>query len=506
MSLRTMLRKPYGFPAVAGPRKKKHFYNFGDYRLNATDRVLERNGCLVPLMPKVADTLTVLVGRAGEIVDKEELMRSVWPDTFVVESSLTRNISVLRSALQARSGTPRLIETIPKRGYRFTAPVSESWEKPGQTPAVAAPPKQSGLGVTFIGMKWRWGAIAAVTILLTVGGTGFRTVSDPTPQRIRTAVSPRNNEAERHYRIGRYLWGKITPASVGKSVAWFERAIQLNPTSALAHAGLADALVVQGDLGLADPGDLFPRAKKLAEMAVSIDPQLPAAHASLGMALLLYDWNWKAAEVELRRAISLDPKFAPGYHRYAWLLAKAGRFNESKRMIRKALDLDPVSPLIGAHSGAILYLAREYERAVLELRAVLDREPSCALARYYLARCYAHLGLYDEAFAELQHAEIPDRGLLNDRAWLYARSGNLAKAEEIFAGAKRLVDEGAASESSLLMLYLALGKNKEALDAYEIAIAEHQSYVLNGKTDPRLDPLRSDPRFASLIRRTGLTP
>jgi DNA-binding winged helix-turn-helix (wHTH) protein len=116
-----------------------HFYEFGRFRLDATERVLRRDQDLVPLTPKVFDILLVLVERGGHVVEKDDLMKRVWPDTFVEEGNLTQSVSLLRKALGEAPGGPQFIETISRRGYRFVAEVREGRESEAKAVPVAAP-------------------------------------------------------------------------------------------------------------------------------------------------------------------------------------------------------------------------------------------------------------------------------------------------------------------------------------------------------------------------------
>lgn len=443
-------------------------YRFGEFRLDRS--LLAFRSIAVPLTPKAVDTLYLLVSRAPEVVSKEEIMKAVWPDTFVVESSLARNISLIRKALEDRSGPHPYIETIPKRGYRFVSPVNPEGRQPEP-------------------FRLAWLMPAAGIVLIAAAALAlYWRPSGPPP------------EPDPATLIGWHLFHKVTPAEIRQALTVFENTVALQPGSATAHAGLAAALITLPRLS-GGHADLLARAKRESETAVRLDPRLGAAHAALGMARMVADWDFTGAEASFRRALDLDPHSILALVGLSQLLSATVRSNEALALAQQAAKIDPVSPMIGVQVGIAFYHQRRFDDAARQFRSVLERERGFALAHYYLGLTYGYLERFQDALEHLAKADLHPGMLRADRAWLALRQGDRKPAETLYSQLQADVRAGSASASSLLLLAASLGLLEDAFSSLEVAQRERNPDLLNLRSDPRLEPLRADQRYEEAVRR-----
>jgi DNA-binding winged helix-turn-helix (wHTH) protein/tetratricopeptide (TPR) repeat protein len=466
-------------------------YRFGPFQLDAAGRILERDGERVALTPKVIDTLLVLVANAGQLVTKEALIQSVWPDVTVVDSGLTRNISVLRKTLEAGVAEGTYVETIPRRGYRFVAPVEPIAAKPEEsTPPVERP--------TIAVRRFPIWAVASLSILTAAGiGCLFAFSQGPNVSRSREAQEPM-------VRIGEHLLYKLSPSETARALGYFERAAARNPRSAGAHAGISMALVRLSGLGSLGT-EVLSRASVAAQRAVELDPTSAAARCARGEALFCVDWRFNEAETEFRRALELQPESVQTRYSYSVLKVAMGQLSEARRLVEEALRLDPASPALGAQYCKLFYYDRDFERAVLECRKVLDREPGYALASYYLALSLAFQGRTAEATQALQDTRLAADVVATDHTWVSLRAGNRAAAEGRLETFRDLIRKGRMQRSAKLLLTAALGLRDEAFEAVDAAVEAHAPEMLTLLIDPRLDAIRQDHRYKDAVRRMGLS-
>jgi DNA-binding winged helix-turn-helix (wHTH) protein len=443
--------------------------------------VLDRDGCDIPLPPKAIETLLVLVENYGHVVSQQTLMNRVWPGTFVTDSSLMRNISLLRKALDDDPSGTSCIETVSKRGYRFAMPVVEMSE--------TSRPQRFSLA------RSRWAIVIAATLLIVL-------ISGLAAMR-RGAISP---EARTAYLIGRHLIEKATPLETRKAREYFEEALRQDPKSSLAHAGLAQALIQMGGLGAGDPRELFPEARRLAEQAVILDPRQPLAHVAFAKARLLTDWDWRAAEASMRESVRLGDPSPAAHTSYGCFLSTLGRFDEARIQLHAAQALDPASPYIGTVAARNEYFAGRWKDAAAQFAAVLERESGYSLANYYLALTLGFQGRAQDAFRELNNARLQPERLRSETAWLQYREGRPDLAAAALEQKKRLIASGVGSRCDLLLLTATLNLKDEAFQSLNACFADHSTVVLNLNSDPRLQPLRADPRFDAALRRLGLEP
>ena len=289
-----------------------------------------------------------------------------------------------------------------------------------------------------------------------------------------------------------------------RAIEHFEQAIAHDPNYALAHAGLADCYIMLYQYGDYSDKENIPRARAAATKALQIDPTLAEAHTSLGFVLYSERDN-SAAEREYKQALELNPNYATTYHRYSSMLSSTGRPDEALQMIKRAQELDPLSLIINTALGQHYYLNRRYDEAIEQLRKTLEMDPTFIHARGYLGMAYLKRGMYEDAIKEIEKG----RGLSDNfsppivvvlRGYIYAVSGKRAEAQKILKDLIELRKRRHVSAPHIALIYAGLGESDQAFAWLETAYKEKE-LGFGWLNDPSLDSLRSDPRFADLVRR-----
>ncbi|HSS43714.1 MAG TPA: tetratricopeptide repeat protein, partial [Thermoanaerobaculia bacterium] len=290
-----------------------------------------------------------------------------------------------------------------------------------------------------------------------------------------------------------------------KAFEYFHQAIEIDPTYALAYAGLTVACWDVSNLQKA-PRDVMPQAEAAARRAVEIDDELAEAHASLALVEMAYDWDRPAAEKEYRRAIELKPGYASVHQWYGWHLALLGRLDESIAEMKRAQRLDPLSGEISSYVGLSLYWARDYSKAIEQLRKSLELDPGSWFSHSLLGWAYLQNGQTSEAFAEIQRSRQLDdnQWALADLGHAYAVSGKRAEAEGVLRELKERAKRGYVSKYLVARIYAGLGEKDTAFGLMEKAFEDRDESETWLRVDPMMDSLHSDARYADLLRRLGL--
>jgi TolB-like protein/DNA-binding winged helix-turn-helix (wHTH) protein/Flp pilus assembly protein TadD len=608
-------------------KRAEHLYEFGRFRLDPAQRILLRDGELVPLTPKVFDLLLLLVENNGHLVGKEELISAIWPDTFIEESSLTKNVSILRKLLGEGAASAVHIETLSKRGYRLAGDVrrvpnigetelvvhrhlrarlvttevtiaDDSEEQahgvrelkatgadvrtlavlPFRTIGKDQAGEYLGLGladvlITQLGntgeivvrptsavLKYAESRPDSITVgselgvdaivegsvqlangrlRVTVQMVGVRdgvtlwadkfnaeltdifAVQDSISGQVAHALTLKLTGAKRErlrkrytenaaayesYLKGRYFWNKRNIEGFRKAVAQFEAAIEVDPTYALAYAGLSDTYVLLASWGEQSPREALPRARAAAAKSLEIDEELCEGHASLGN--VLYGmWDLAGAEAALKRAIELNPNYATAHNRYAQVLVSLRRFDEAIAEMERAHELDPLSAMVNTAIGSPYFYAGQYDRAVKQYRQVLELEPDFVPALFSLSSALSQMGCFDEALeAARKVVEITGRHplLIAHLANMYAAAG---LREEAFKELDELLSgDRPPLPYALSLVYARLGDSDRAIALLEEAYEMRNTHLHDLNIDPEFELLRSDQRFTSLARRVGLDP
>jgi TolB-like protein/DNA-binding winged helix-turn-helix (wHTH) protein len=329
----------------------------------------------------------------------------------------------------------------------------------------------------------------------------------PPPVKL-SSMSPQQVGAYDLYLKGLFYWNKRTIPGFQQAIGYFEQAIAKDPDYAPAYAALANSYSLFTAYSLSPAAQFMPKARATALRALELDPNLPEAHTALALVVQNYDYDWQTADREYRRAIELNPNHATAHHWYAEHLGYRGRFDEAFRESERARQLDPLSLIIAADQGALLYYSRQYDRAIQQLRAVLEMDPSFPRA-HLIGRVYVEKGMFTEARANLEDM----RRLRGEGDWYWGElafiGGRTGQQELARRALKKLEDwnrRERVTTASLLLAYQGVGDSDKTLTYMEKAYAEHWNALTLLKVDPAYDPLRSDPRFQDLLRRVGLSP
>ena len=275
----------------------------------------------------------------------------------------------------------------------------------------------------------------------------------------------------------------------------------------LAYAGLADSYNLLGLYvyhGL-PPKESYPRAKAAAVQALKIDDTLAEPHTSLAWAKFRFDWDWAGAEREFERAIELNPRYPTAHHWYAYYLSGMGRLDQARAAIQRAQELDPLSLIINATVAHVFYYAREYDRAIEQLRKTLEIDSNFGHAHRLLGEAYRKKAMFGEAIAEMQKAVALSGGsrvyYLAQLGNVYAVSGRRGEALRILDELMELSQQEYVSPTNFAIVCIGLGEKDQAFAWLEKAYEERSTFLTEFAVEPMFDSLRSDPRFQDLLRR-----
>ena len=323
------------------------------------------------------------------------------------------------------------------------------------------------------------------------------------------SMHPINPEAFQLWLKGRYYWYKLNPEGLQKAIEYFQQALEKDPAYAPAYAGLADSYNLLAFFNVFPPREVMPKAKAAAVKALELDDNLAEAHVSLGWAGFTYDLDWPAAGKHFERAIVLNPAYPLAHSYYSLYLGALGRPEESLTEAKRALDLDPVSPAINHYVIVQLYLARRFDEAIEQCRKTLELDPSFTPVHGTLAEVYSAKGMYREALAEYEEYSALSGGSPRSTAFVgyaHARLGQRSQAFRVLEQLRAASKQKYVPALSFAIVYVGLGEKEQAFLWLEKAYDERTNSLAYLKVQATWDPLRSDPRFADLVRRIGLPP
>ncbi len=315
-------------------------------------------------------------------------------------------------------------------------------------------------------------------------------------------------EAYQLYLRGRHHWTRRTPDHVKKGAEYFQKAIEKDPSYAIAYSGLADCYSILGVYSILPSKEALAKAKAAAVAAVAFDDELAEGHTSLGFIRAYLDWDWSGGEREFQRALELNPGYWVTPYWYGLMLTSMGRFEEAEQQIRRAMELEPLSSVV-MHGAAMNSLtSRRYAEAVERSLKGLENDPHYFLLRFWLGLAYLLEARYPEAIRELQTAlDLGGRGVswgVGSLGHAYAVAGDKAEARRILEELLDRAKRETIDFLSVAVIYAGLGDIEDALISLEKGCdARGMSGVLV-KVDPRFDPLRSEPRFQQILRRMNL--
>jgi TolB-like protein/Flp pilus assembly protein TadD len=327
-------------------------------------------------------------------------------------------------------------------------------------------------------------------------------------ERRRLAAQPTGNrEAYTLYLKGRYFWNKRSEADIETALQYFQQAVDLDPSYALAWVGIGDVWIFRGFYSRLAPRESFPKAKSAVARALEFDSTLAEAHASLAHIRFEFDHDWDGAEREYRRAIELNPSYATAHHWYGGFLSGMGRHDEALREAEAARSLDPLSRIVQTWMGLRYYFARRDSAAIAEYRKALELEPSFAPAHWHLGWAYAQVGRPADAVTEAERAlalDSSDLVYLASVGHAYAVAGRGRDARSILARLESAAATRHVSAYHVAAIHIALGDTNAGLDWLERALAEQSPWIGYLLVDPRVDPVRRQPRFRALLQKAHL--
>jgi len=533
-----------------------------------------------------------LVESQGRLLEKDELLKRLWPDSFVEEVALAHNISQLRKALDERSDQARFIETVPKRGYRFIAPVESiaaatavpsritvgvlpfenlspgldrEYLADGFTEETIAtlgqidPDHLSVIGRTsMMAYKHATKALGEIgrdlgveflvessvraegekiritsklirardqSVVWTASYDGEpasvlefqRELSTTIAEQVRLRLSPerlgalarrhtRNAEAYDLYMRGLYFSNRHSDSGTQRAIECFTGATALDPEYALAWSGLADAYSSSTITNDALPSSMAPLAREAARRAVSADPTLAAAQASLGIIHFWFDWDWPSAEAALRSAIQLDPSYAVAHSRLGILLGQTARHSEARARICRSRELDPLQAMHYVLSAQVAFTGRNYAGALEFARQAIAIDPELRSGHHQAAQAYERLGQYELALNQLNLAarfSLENGMSIGLRGYVFAKAGRAQEAREVINTLQAISRERYVPPSFIAIVYTAVGEPQAALQWLERAFKVRDVHLVRLPADPKWDPLRDHPQFRKLLQRCG---
>jgi DNA-binding winged helix-turn-helix (wHTH) protein/Tfp pilus assembly protein PilF len=519
-------------------------YHFDDVVVDCERFEIEKSGEVKKLTPRAFSLLLYLIENRDRVVEKSELFDKIWHERFVTDNALTRTVADIRRVLGDDAGTPKYIETVPKRGYRFVAELKTEEADTGSLNMTL--PVGRGRRVDWLRLS-----VVAIAIAVTVlGGTvanhlvsdrdgnsvevvppikisdnnltrvvhppqpldpgdpqqrnSFKTqLPDPSPSPSPKKISG-NPLAAQLYFEGDKLVNTLDPGKAQQGLDHFQRAIKLDPNFALAYVGVAHYYFNVGGARQ----ESIALAKAAAERALELDPDLAEAYAVRGLLYSQYDWNFVAAEKDMKRALELDSTSRVVQQDLALQLALQGRVNESLTESRKALALDPFNAALNLNVGWLLYSTRSYNEAQAHFQQMIAARIYLPGSYSWMAQIYDALGRYDEAvemdlkYRTLSNAASPET-LAGFRS-AYLSGGWTAYLEKILEHRKGIAARRHVEPFGFALIYARLGDKEQTLQWLERACEEKSVFVRRLSRDPAFDSLRTEPRFRLMLRQHGL--
>jgi TolB-like protein/Tfp pilus assembly protein PilF len=320
-----------------------------------------------------------------------------------------------------------------------------------------------------------------------------------------------NRQAYLAYLEGRYFWNKRTTESLTRALALFQQSVAIDPSYAPSYAGLADCYELLGSAPYTTlaPTLAFPQAEAAAKKALELDSTLAEAHVSLGYSEMVYEWNLPEARKEFALALQLQPDYATGHQFYAYYLTAIGDLNAAITERKRALELDPVNPLLSSALGEAFYQNREFDRAIQQNSRSLELDPSYAVALVNIGRAYEMKGMHLQArgaFGKVLAVAPDDPAILALVGHEYALSGDKQKALQTISRLQQLSAHTYVPTIYVALVYTGLHDLNHAFEWLDKASKERCEYLVYLPSEPLADPLRNDPRFPQLLKQLGLKP
>ncbi len=495
-----------------------NLYEFENFSLNENSKTLFYKDAPVPLKPKVVETLIVLIENAGNVVSKDYLMEKIWGDIFVEESNLSVNIYELRKALRNFENTENLIQTVPRRGFRFNAEVLQRESSPLLTkkkiadedsinkPSENLQPSVSTQTANTFGNFNRYAVfVICALLLILITYLIYRRNSPATAQNLNITQDSlkesnlvrrptENLEAYQFYRRGIELWQTRNSEKMLQAADLFHRSIALDPNFALAHVGLADVYSMLDN----DPAE-WQTAEEYVRKALAIDPNSADAHASLAFIEAMNKWQWQAAEIEYKRAIELDSRCGKAHQWYATLLMIERRFDEAEIELRKAVEIEPMSP----NYNSDLCEFDTYAKPFAEIKAqCLRSEEIAPLSNngQILTQAFIVESIRSDKIDVSEAENILPKSTIA----FYQKNGGRGLEETALSNSLANPRDKVFDDYNLSVIYALLGDKEKSFACLERTFKAHAFLLPFANARREFDTMRDDARFKDLMRRVGL--
>lgn len=485
---------------------------FGAFEVDLQLAEVRKQGRTIAVQKQPFEVLRILLEHSDELVTRETLRARLWPEGVVgdFDQSLNKSVTKLRDALGDSATHPRFIETVPRRGYRFVAPVEiDEAAKPAAAVEILAPPRSEPsphLGDAPQVLKSRLPVLAIVvasSVALMpwwfIGGFWpMRQVAEATtPVSAPPSGAPQQNtEARDAYERGRIALTRRREEGFRSAVDLFERAIALDSTYAAAYVGLADAWTLLASYGMEQPRPALARGRELAHRALLLNPESAEAHASLGRSAMIGEWDWATAENHFKRALEIQGSYATAHQWYAYLLSATGRHVEAERAARRGVAVAPLSPNASTALGHVLYTGRRFDEAAAILVRVVQMDPDFAQARRNLGLIYTMQGRYSEAEGEFARVLQLTGGAptaIAEAAWLQGRSGDTERARQLLKQLQHRQRADYVPPDSLALTLWAAGDRSAAIEQLQKAFDLRAPMLAHFAVDPLWDQPRELP-------------
>ena len=508
--------------------EKPRFYSFGDFRLDAVEETLWRDGETLRINRRTFQVLRLLAENAGRLVSKQEFFETVWVGAAVEDNNLTVAVNTLRKVLGDDRNAPKYVENVSGKGYRFIAPVESLAETDAAVLAVGnvgkmqaailptlevAPEnksinergtsKSSGVFGRVGGLMLRRRFYAAVFGLIAVCLIGWAFTGESPAAH--STLPLENTDAHTSYTLARHHLEKRTLQDLPLAVKYFQQTAALKPDCAETYSGMAVAYALYSTFGVDAPKNSVPLAREAAAKALSLDANSAEALTAQAFIAYHFDYDWQTAERLFKRALELDSKSFIAHHWHGEFLNLTGKTKEGIAEIETALSLNPLSQAAYGDLAFGYYLARNYEKAIFYMNKSLEMERNSAITRYNLSEFNEMQGKNDEAAAEWLKAmalEEDDAQDINSLETAY-KSKDFCR----FSLAKAVWLERATTPDSYILAtdiaksYIGAGDNEKALTRLETAYEERSPDLIFIGHSPAYDRLRNELRFREIVKK-----
>jgi DNA-binding winged helix-turn-helix (wHTH) protein/Tfp pilus assembly protein PilF len=496
---------------------KETILKFEDFQLNVeTGELFDKDKEIIKLQQQPTKVLIFLATHSNELVRREDLQNLLWQnETFVdYEQGINYCIKQVRNALGDNAKTPKFVETLPRRGYRFIAPVkeiNETIEESVEIPAqsfrenqneIESPPKSNPIFRKFA-------FLSGAFLLLFIGAFLVFNFGFSSSGRSNVGIASKNPEAQDAFMKGKFWFDKGKSASIEKSIGYFDQAIRQDENFAAAYLARADARYQLGLYGVEKTSVAFPKAQADAERAFQVNPTLADAQTILGSIAFRYQWNWREAENHFRKAIDLNPKSANAHHDYAWLLVAQKRFDEAISQIKFAQKLDATSPRTNTDVGWIYMRARRYDEAIRQIKRTLELQPNFAAAKQCLECAYFNKAMYKESVKnglELMENSGASKEDLREIQAADPKEG-VKLIEKLRL--KKLLEASRTNNFPpyiFAVQYAAVGDQEKAFEWLGKAFRERDANLVTLQVDQVWDKFRDEPFYRETLEKIGLAP